>query len=226
VAITLVQHKAALNDAGSANGSVTGLTAAVANDLLVGIIGIGGGIVSSGVTDPAGYTRAIAQDQGASKTCIIVYKVAAGGETSMAFTHASAPWSIEAYEFAGTATSTPLDDSKGTQTSGVTSLLSTSSTPGQANEVYVGAACLGGDDGGGEAIDSGWTVLDAVTFTRLIPGYKIKTDALAEAPTFSWTTSRAVAMAIAGFKPLVTAVSLPERTYPRGVTRGATRGVA
>jgi hypothetical protein len=69
-------------------------------------------------------------------------------------------------------------------------------------------------------------VLDAVTFTRLIPGYKIKTDALAEAPTFSWTTSRAVAMAIAGFEPLVTAVSLPERTYPRGVTRGATRGVA
>lgn len=226
MAITLVQHKFGVNDAGGTNGSVTGLAAATAGDLLVGIIGVGGGIISSGVTDPGGYTRAIGQDQSTTKCCIITAKIAAGGETSIAWVHASAPWSAEAYEFAGNAASAVANDAKGAQSGGVTSLASAASTPSVANCVYVGAACLGGDDGGAEAIDSGWTVLDAVSLTRFIPGYKIKTDALTETPTFSWTTSRAVAVAIAAFAPLATAVSLPERHYPRGDSRGVNRGVA
>jgi hypothetical protein len=217
--IALVQHVPAADNVGSVNGSVT-IAAATAGNLLVAAAGFPV-VQASAVTNPVGYTRRSSQDQSANKCGLIVEKVAAGGETSITFTHASTQWNIEAFEFSGCGVSGSEFDAQSSAAiaSATTAKLSAPFTPGGTSEVIVICIGQGNDNGGSEAVDSGFTILDTGSFTKFMVAYKIKTDAAAEDPQFSWLTARTGGMCLAAFKPyqksLVAASSVRRRPLMR-----------
>lgn len=210
MAFSLVQHVPAKDDAGSANGSVT-ISAATAGNIIV----VTGGFRTTAalVTDPGGYTRRTSKDDAGTKTAILIEKIAAGGETAIAFTHASCAWSIEAYEFSGNEVSGSEFDAAAAGANGSgTSIQPGSITPAVANELFVACVEVGGDNGGSEAVDSSFTLEDAATFTTFFSAFKISGGSGAENPTFSWTTSRGMAAIMATFKPLTAGQPILKRS--------------
>jgi hypothetical protein len=79
-------------------------------------------------------------------------------------------------------------------------------------------------NGGSEAIDSGFTLLNIATFAQMTVGYKIKTDAVAENPITSWLSSVESAASLQAYKPLPTSAARPQRLgMPQAVARRAFR---
>lgn len=227
MAIALVQNVPATG-VGTANPSAT-IAAATAGNLIVAVLSVS--LSSAGITDPAGYTRRKAQNNGASTSCTChIGKIAAGGETAVTFTVAASNWDLEVMEWSGVDVASEFDAAVGAPDAGsnISSLATGSLTPALSGELLIVGMSPNGTNGGSEAIDSGFTVLDAATFSRGMCGYKIKTDALAENPTLSWATARRIGVAMTAWKPTVGggSVVLPDRSYPRGVDRGILRGVA
>jgi hypothetical protein len=203
MAIALVQNVPA-SGTGTTNPTAT-ISAATAGNLIVAVLMPA--LAVAAITDPAGYTRRKAQDNSvATSCCIHIEKIAAGGETSIAFTAAASNWDLEVTEWSGVAASgSEFDATVGAAdpAAAVTSGQPGSLTPAATGELFIIGMGGNGQNGGSEAIDSGFTVLDAATFLRGICGYKIKTDALAENPTMSWTTGRRYGMAMTAYKPAV-----------------------
>jgi hypothetical protein len=124
---------------------------------------------------------------------------------------------IEAWS--GSAAS-PLDQTNEASSGGssVSSQQTGSVTPGQANELLIAGLVNGGSTSTSFAINSGFTIPDAVN-----PGtsgqnygagaaYFVQGAAAAINPTWSWTTAQITAASIATFKPSVAAAAVPERT--------------
>lgn len=223
MAIAQVQTNKATNT--TANASVT-LSACVAGNLIT--IQARFNLAASGVTDPAGFSRdGVKDNAGAAPVVLIVSKVAAGGETTFTFTNASGgTWELEACEWSGTATSSPLDAaSAGASGTAVTSLQPGSLTPGATGELMLAAVTQSAANGGEAATGSGWADQDQATFQFGSYAYKIKSDALAENPTLAWTTSRNAYGVQVAYKVFTAVAALLQRSMPRGVDRGVGRGV-
>lgn len=208
--------------------AVTASVAPADGNLLV--IFIGANVLAAGITAvPSGFTLAATNDNAGGYSVSVYYKIASSNGTSYTFTlSGSQPWSVDYYEFAGVDTGTPLDPATAAQadSAGTASFQLGAYTPSQSGDVLVGGIQLAAGGGGSKAVDSSFN-LSANAGTRTLAAYKVKTDAVAENPTWSWLTSRGASGILVGFKPAAAAAStLLDRRSPRGVHRGVTRGVS
>lgn len=227
MAIALVQSRP---NAGGGAGTVPRCllnSAAASGDLLVGWLFILDTVAS--ISAPTGGTIQTSKQHSVSTMSVFLStQIAAGGETSFDFGYAgSANWETEGAEFSGAAQASVLDlAATPKEANGVTSLQANSTLPGAANELFLINNGVIAGEGGAAAIDSTFTSLrDAVWHSRMFPAYKIKTDALAEAPTVSWATGAQNAVDVMAVVKQFTAAGGGERHLPRGVGRGLTRGV-
>lgn len=107
--------------------------------------------------------------------------------------------------FAGSLASTPFDAENGTNNGGGASgPLSTGTvTPFATSELFIAGIAT---DAGASAAMSGYTVTDAFDINAgpfSVGGalaYKIKTDAVAETPSWNWTGSQQAAISLSAFK--------------------------
>lgn len=83
-------------------------------------------------------------------------------------------------------------------------------TLAQDDEFVITAAGLGGTSGGGQNIDSGFTMRDVANHDRMIIGDKIVSSTDAINATHSWTTSRRNNALIATFKAAPDAPAAPD----------------
>lgn len=111
MAIARVQA-ASNNSTGTGTVSVT-ISAATANNLLVGVASVNETAADKDINTPAGWTAVSLADINATTKVRgrMFFKVAAGGETSAAFASASGTSDMAAWiiEFSGTATASPED---------------------------------------------------------------------------------------------------------------------
>lgn len=204
MAFALVQNKANLRT--QVNPGATFTSTPTQGNLLVAVLGTADGTTGN-VTNPSGWTTRADKFSTASPIggVRIVEKIAGAAEpTSVTFTDASSVnWSLEIMEFSGNLPSgTEFDAASagGSAASAATSIQPASLTPAGTNELFVVGAFQDAANGGSAAINSSFTILDAVTFTSAVIGYKIKTDALAENPSCSWTTAAGALAIQATFK--------------------------
>ncbi len=200
MALAFVQNKPALTTAATSHAVVLD-AAPTQNNLVTVVFRVATAIAN--VTGPSGYTMATSQDR-ASNSVSIWYKVAGAAESAtITFTTAAgANGRIEAIEFSGNATSSPLDKINGATTASMVTSIQTGSTGtlSQADEVAVTGSLQGGANGGTEAIDSSFTALDTASFNNIIAGYRIVAATTALNPTHSWVSSLDAAAVIATFK--------------------------
>lgn len=214
MAIALVQNKAASGTTGQPGATLT--SGATAGNLLVVVVWARDGNTAN-MTPPTGFTdRAHVATTGSGGVwpgqVMICSKKATGGETlTKCATFPGTNWEYEIYEFSGITQQGGEYDANNFTTSGavaVTSEQPGSVTPAVTGEVFVVGQGLGGNgsapnNGGTEAINSSFNITDAASFQSMITGYKIKTDALAENPTASWTTAGYSVIAQAAFKAVL-----------------------
>lgn len=226
MAITQVQSKGA----SAASGNATlGLTSTPVDGHLIALV-LTLTAAFSGITAlPAGISsEACHRDNASIVACIgIWYKIASGESGTYTFTNTSTNWGLNVYEFAGVDTVSPLDTSVTDDTGAVTtnSYKHLPFTPGASGDAVVGGVVMATANGGGETVDSSFAITSASDGSRMVGINKIKTDVLAEDVTIGWTNLRAVAGALAAFKPAGAAgIVLPDRMSPRGNLRGTLRG--
>lgn len=200
--ISVVQNKAAQTSATTSH-TVTLNTAPTQNNLILVAIKID--IIDeavSNVTGPTGYAKDVVKDRGTGSVAIWSKVAGASESGTITFTTTlNQTADLEAMEVSGNATSSVLDKTnKAEGASGNTIQPGTTGTLSQADEIAFTASLQAGTNGGSEAIDSGFTVLDAATFTTSITGYLIVSATTALNPTHSWTTNRARAAVIATYK--------------------------
>src|SRR5262245_28742353 len=210
MAWTVLTHTAAAS--GNDSTVTTSAIDTTGADFLVVVIGY----FSSGLTRTVTitdskvgnvWTPLTVSDDGVQIACQIVYcKNPAQVGTNHTFTGTSvggnALPSICIATFRGADLTSPFDVQNGAFNTGSTSLQTGSVTPGSNFELIITG--LGSGASITEAIDSGFTILDQNDQGAHNQGsalaYKLKTDVLAENPTWSWSGSVAVAARIATFK--------------------------
>lgn len=226
MAITQVQSKGASASTGNATLALT--STPIDGNVIVIVLVLTAAF--TGVTAlPAGISSEACHRDNASTVCCIGiwYKVASSESGTYTFTNTSTNWGLDVYEFAGVDTSSPLDTSitHDTGASTTNSYKQLPFTPGASGDAVVGGVVMASANGGGETVDSSFAITSASDGSRMVGVNKIKTDALAEDVTIGWTTARAVAGALAAFKPAAAGSSvLPDRQSPRGAFRGSLRG--
>lgn len=199
--MALVQNKAATGTSTSPQATLD--STPTNGNLLIATIGCGATVANLDAN--TGWTMAVEVEHPTiSMSTAIAYKVAGAGEsaTQVPFQQVnSVNWSVEIEEWSGMAAS-PLDKTNSNPQSGTGTSVQPGSTGTltQASEVVVTVSATNGSNGAGEAIDSGFTVLDAATFTQAISGYLAVSATTALNPTHSWNTSRPRIAAIATFK--------------------------
>ncbi len=104
-----------------------------------------------------------------------------------------------------TVTSSPVDQQNGTFNAAATSLQPGSITPGQNGEIII-ASIATTNTGGAVAINSGFVITDATTFSAgsnqgAMMAYLIQGSAAAINPTFSWSSSAPIAVTQFSIKP-------------------------
>jgi hypothetical protein len=200
MALTIVQRKVVENTA--ANGGITLSPAATAGNLIVLALGLNDTIANT--TVPTGFNRDVSIDgTSAAAHTEIVSKIAAGGETTIAFTHPSVFYDIEAWELNDSGGGVwVLDqiDSREWPTGQISAQCSTGIVPTTADSIAIVANKQNANNGGSETIDSSFTLRDAATLNRMIVADKIKTTNASENPITTWLTSRPAQIVIANYK--------------------------
>ena len=159
-AISQVQ-KADANCSSTSCTATATISSATANNLLIAVCGgrANSGTVSSSV---AGFTSAASVDNGTVHN-ETYYKIAAGGETSVAcaFTSSSNMRGVmTVFEYSGTATATPLDKTATNTGSGTTLTTGTTATTAQADELLI----------------AGFTITGAPTFSSWTNSFSEQSD--------------------------------------------------
>lgn len=201
MALAIVQSKAAQATA-TTNHTVTLDSAPTEGNLVVFAYNIG--IADVSITKPSGYTQHDFADRSIVHSASICSKVAGAGEsaTIAATTAVNDTSSVFAVEVSGNHAS-PFDVSNSFDngTGNVTSLDSCATgTLSQADEIIFSIVGLSGGNGGSEAIDSGFTLIQEAVTTFATLGYKIVSATTSENPTHSWATGRTAVAVIASFK--------------------------
>lgn len=205
MAFALVQSKAT-GAVTSTNPTVTLTSGPTQGNLIVVVLQSKDQTLAN-ITDPTGYTRRASQNPGVGYyTIVIVAKIAGAGESAtVTFTDStSVQWEIVGYEFSGNAASGAEFDaaSAGGNGTAETSQLPGSLTPAAANELFIGVCGIGSAAATGQAVGSSFNKI-AGTSAQGIHAYKIKTDAAAENPSFSWASASTFGNAIqCAFVPL------------------------
>lgn len=188
------------NAMGSTANPSTAITTPTAGNLLVAVLATTEG-TSANVTNPSGWTQranSFHVAPGVNGGVRIISRIADGTETAVTFTAPSTTeWNLAVREFSGNNPSGSEFDaaSAGAQTSStVTSFQPGSLTPTTSGELFV-VACLQASGQNDTvfthtSINSGFTLMNAGLFDRMVPGYKMKTDATAENPTCAWQPAR------------------------------------
>lgn len=229
MAFALVQNKA-----GTAIGpgpSVTFTSTPNAGNLELIVLITDDATPATTFVDPSGWSRRVSFTEAGGAGSLLAWDrvVPSGASKTVTVSSGSTStsWEMEIMEFSGVDQATVFDQAVTNAGTGatVTSIQPGSLTPTVTSELLITA---GGPpsttNGGTEAVDSSFNILDAATFAKVLVGYKIKTDATAENPTLSWATARRALAAQLAYVPQT--VFLRDRHYPRGVERGAIRGVA
>lgn len=221
MAYALVQNKGV--ETTGTNPTATFSATPTTGNLLVAVLCTADG-TSANVTNPAGWSQRANKFSTASPVggVRIIERIApASPSATVTFTDAtSSLYSIELYEFSGNPPSSEFDTvAAGAVNAGTTSLQPANITPTTAADLFVVGCYQAGTNGGSEAIDSSFTMIDSGVFASAVMGYKIKTDGAAENPTSSWATSRgAIATQVAFLPaPIVTNENLAGSTTPAGV---------
>jgi hypothetical protein len=203
-----------------AQGSLLIVTLVVA-DTLANVIGT-----------PTGYTIRSSSTYGTVPWIFRLYsKIAGAGEsTTVSWTDSnSVAYEIECMEFSGAlgGAGDGFDAGvTGATGSGVTSRTPGSLTPAVGGELLVALTAIDAANGGSEAIDSSFNIVDAATFSRCVVGYKIKSavDTAAENPSMSWTTAANARAVMAAFQPALPFTPMTRKQRQSlAVHRAATR---
>lgn len=225
MALAVVQNKGATSSATTSHTVTLDAAPAQNNLIVVSIFITITDEASPNVTGPSGYTRDVVKDRGTGSVAIWSKIAGASESASITFTTAANQSAqMEAVEVSGNATSTPLDKTnKAEGASGTSIQPGTTGTLSQADEFAFTASLQAGTNGGSEAIDTGFTVLDTATFSQTIVGYLIVAATTALNPTHSWATNRARAAVIATYKAAAAAATSPPvlKTANRRVTTRA-----
>jgi hypothetical protein len=193
---------------GASGDFTTALVAGDAGDLLVAAVALNTGL-KAGVTGPAGWSNiasASTDDAAAVGSLTLWWKIASASESSWtwSFTTSTVTIEISQYHDSGGGTWT-LDKSNSNAPAGSAINVTTGSTgtlTQSAEVAFAAASVISGADGGTEAVDSSFTVLNpSVSTTRITDGYLITAATTALNPTLSWLTSRTRVGAIATFYP-------------------------
>lgn len=224
MALAVVQNKPATSSATTSH-TVTLNSAPTQNNLVLVAIKID--VVDeavSNVTGPSGYVKDVVKDRGTGSVAIWSKVAGASESATITFTTAlNQSASLEAIEVSGAATASVLDKTNKAEGASSNSIQpGTTGTLSQADEIAYTASLQAGTNGGTEAIDTGFTVLDSGSFDTMIAGYLIVAATTALNPTHSWTTNRARAAVIATYKAAAAAAtSLPDlkTANRRGTTR-------
>ncbi len=218
MAWSLVQSKTAgVADPGDGAPTITLDSTATANNLLVWACAPRENQAAH-IAPPSGFSVAKEQDSSFG-VVVIYYKVAAGGEQTIAttITNEDANWAVVCAEYSGNATSSPLDvtdgassgsPSVGTLTSGTTEALAEAASLGiVAFNNQGGTSAYSFDQGYGlvgHALSSGGAGSNRASCAL---GENLSVGTAAEESTASWTTNRRSSGAIATFKPAAAGVA-------------------
>lgn len=203
------------------NHSVT-FGAAPTNGNMIVLV-IAGDTALANYAAPSGFALAKSAIQSSSAATILVYWKIAGASEPTTYTITTTGWNshseIEGFEFSGIVAVTPVGFT-GSAESGFTNV--TAQQPGTtgvlatANGVVIVATnpdIAAGNNGGGEAIDSGFTVDDAATLVSLIAGHILLAATTALNPSSSWTTARRALSVIVEFKGATATGWSPSRSH-------------
>lgn len=173
------------------------------------------------ISDSAGNTGwtpiTVADTTSPARTVLGWYKEAPTTSATHTFTLSGTQifGSIGVLAFAGTATSSALDQQETTFTNGATSLEGNGITPSEAGEVVVVMAGAAGDDvtgiTTGTAGGNGFTLVDHAASSGNGDGnavaYQIQTTATVADPKFTWANSDRLSMVTLSFKAAATGSS-------------------
>lgn len=196
MAIALVQSKIAVGT--GTTPTVTMDAPPTAGNTVIAVVGARN--ASAAWTPPTGFNLDVARGQTANAGAAIYSRLTLTGDSATVSNTISASviWNIVAYEFSGVGS---LDNVVSNGSATVTSWQVASGTPSNDTSLAIAAWATVGATGGSEAIDSSFTAIGVGTFTSAIIGHKLKATGAAEAPTASWTTSRAVTAVMAFYRP-------------------------
>jgi hypothetical protein len=210
MALAVVQTKAQTGN--NATPTVTALTACTAGNLIIGFLQAAQLIAAITYT---GWNIAVNDnDSGGTISTSIIWRIAAGGETSFSLSMTSGQWNMAVMEVSGQAAS-PLDaapavtatgDPTGT---GTTCPTDSTGTLAQADEIVVAACGIQANITSPTETGIGLNLIGTATLVRLICGYLIVSSTAAQAGSFSWTTAGNRHAMVATFKADLTPAGQP-----------------
>lgn len=188
---TPVQNKGASQGAATTH-AITLDAAPKPGNLLVGFWK--SSCTNSLVTTSNAFTNAVFIDHGANSSSIW-YKLALPGESAtITWGTTSVAADLEVVEFSGNSRDPDrLLDKTASFDFGASTTTSISLATGTLNDpdsLICSTAGIGGSNGGSEAINNGFTIVDAATLGQMTAGYRASQGVASVTPSHSWLTAR------------------------------------